>query len=150
MNLSLRPATVADCGLLAELIRDLARYERLEEVCVITEDLLRAELFGERPVAEAIFGEIDGVAQGFALFFCNYSTFLGKRGLYLEDLFVRPEARGKGLGRALLERLIAIAREREYGRVEWSVLDWNVDAQAFYRKLGAQPMSDWRVWRVRI
>jgi GNAT superfamily N-acetyltransferase len=90
------------------------------------------------------------VAQGFAIFFTNFSTFLGKPGLYLEDLFVRPEARGQGLGRALLEKLIAIARERRYGRVEWSVLDWNVDAQAFYTKLGAKPMDEWTVWRVTL
>lgn len=150
MYLTLRPAKATDAALLAELIRELAVYERLEADCRITEDLIRTQLFGERPAAEAVVGEIDGVAEGFALFFTNFSTFLGKRGLYLEDLFVRPEARGNGLGRALLERLIAIARERNYGRVEWSVLDWNTDAQAFYTKLGAKPMDEWTVWRVTL
>ena len=150
MQITTRAATHEDATLLAELIRELAIYERLEHVCKITPDILLAELFRERPAAEAVIGEIDGVAQGFALFFTNFSTFLGKQGLYLEDLFVRPESRGKGLGRRLLERLIAIAREREYGRVEWSVLNWNVDAQGFYRKLGAEPMNDWTVWRVSL
>jgi GNAT superfamily N-acetyltransferase len=150
MHLTLRAAQPQDAGLLAELIRELAIYERLEEECAVTEDLILTQLFGQRPAAEAIVGEVDGVPQGFALFFTNFSTFLGKPGLYLEDLFVRPEARGHGLGRALLEKLIAIARERRYGRVEWSVLDWNVDAQAFYTKLGAKPMDEWTVWRVTL
>jgi GNAT superfamily N-acetyltransferase len=148
--ISIRPATASDASLLAELIRELAIYEKLEHVCGITPQILEKQLFGDRPAAEAIIGEIDGVAHGFALFFPNFSTFLGKPGLYLEDLFVRPESRGQGLGKALLTKLIEIARQRSYGRVEWSVLNWNVDAQAFYRKLGAAPMHEWTVWRVSL
>jgi GNAT superfamily N-acetyltransferase len=148
MPITIRSAASSDSALLARLIRELAVYERLEDVCQITPQILIEQIFGQHPAAEALIGEIDGIAHGFALFFPNFSTFVGKPGLYLEDLFVEPEWRGKGLGKALLLRLIEIARERNCGRVEWSVLNWNVDAQSFYRKLGAEPMQDWTVWRV--
>ena len=109
---------------------------------------IEQELFGERPSCECLIGELDGQAVGFALFFHNFSTFLCRKGLYLEDLFVRPSARGTGMGKALLQRLAQIAVERECGRFEWSVLDWNVDAQAFYQRMGATLLPDWRICRV--
>ena len=148
MSLSIRPATVADVALVLTFIRDLAEYERLAHEVVATEPLLRETLFGERPGAEVVIAELDGEPVGFALFFHNFSTFLGRPGLYLEDLFVRPAARGHGVGRALLARLAAIAVERGCGRFEWSVLDWNEPAIGFYRKLGAVPLDDWTVQRV--
>jgi len=148
MSLTIRPATVADAALVLAFIRDLAEYERLPHEVVATEELLRETLFGPAPGAEVLLAELDGEPAGFALFFHNFSTFLGRRGLYLEDLLVRPAARGRGVGRALLARLAAIARERECGRFEWSVLDWNESAIGFYRALGAVPMEDWTVYRV--
>ena len=148
MPLSLRPATIADVALILSFIRDLAEYERLAHEVVATEELLRETLFGERPGAEVVIAELDGVPVGFALFFHNFSTFLGRPGLYLEDLFVRPAARGHGVGRALLARLAAIAVERGCGRFEWAVLDWNEPAIGFYRNLGAVPLDDWTVQRV--
>lgn len=147
-TLTLRSATADDVPLILTLIRDLARYEKLEHQVVATEELLKQTLFGERPAAEVIIAEEDGKAAGFALFFHNYSTFLGKRGIYLEDLFVKPEARGRGYGKALLARLAAIARERDCGRVEWAVLDWNASAIAFYESLGAKMLNDWRIFRL--
>ena len=148
MPLSLRPATIADVALILSFIRDLAEYERLAHEVVATEELLRETLFGARPGAEVVIAELDGAPVGFALFFHNFSTFLGRPGLYLEDLFVRPAARGHGVGRALLARLAAIAVERGCGRFEWAVLDWNEPAIGFYRKLGAVPLDDWTVQRV--
>ena len=148
MPLSLRPASIADVALILSFIRDLAEYERLAHEVVATEELLRETLFGERPGAEVVIAELDGAPVGFALFFHNFSTFLGRPGLYLEDLFVRPAARGHGVGRALLARLAAIAVERGCGRFEWAVLDWNEPAIGFYRKLGAVPLDDWTVQRV--
>ena len=148
MPLTIRPATVADVALVLTFIRDLAEYERLAHEVVATEPLLRETLFGERPGAEVVIAELDGEPVGFALFFHNFSTFLGRPGLYLEDLFVRPAARGHGVGRALLARLAALAVERGCGRFEWSVLDWNEPAIGFYRKLGAVPLDDWTVQRV--
>jgi len=144
----IRPATEADVPLLLALIGELAAYERLSDQVVATEANVRETLFGARPAAESIIAELDGAPVGFALFFHNYSTFLARPGIYLEDLFVRPAARRRGVGRALFLRLAAIAVERGCGRFEWAVLDWNEPAIAFYRSLGAQPLSDWTVFRL--
>lgn len=148
MTLSIRFATPDDLPLIADLIRGLAEYEKLADEVRFDEAVLGAKLFGARPYAEVIIGELDGAAQGFALFFHNFSTFEGRPGIYLEDLFVRPEARGSGLGKALLSRLAALAVERDCARLEWSVLDWNEPAIGFYRKLGARLMDEWTVMRV--
>ena len=148
MTISIRPATAADLPLIAQLIRDLAEYERLAHEVRFDDEVLRAKLFGPRPYAEVVIGQIDGKAQGFALFFHNFSTFEGRPGIYLEDLFVRPEARGSGLGKALLSHLAALAVERDCARLEWSVLDWNEPAIGFYKKLGAWLMDEWTVMRV--
>ncbi|MFO1254928.1 MAG: GNAT family N-acetyltransferase [Sphingomonadaceae bacterium] len=148
MTLSIRPACRADLPLIAGLIRDLAAYEKLAHEVRFDEAVLGEKLFGARPYAEVVIGEIDGAAQGFALFFHNFSTFEGKPGIYLEDLFVRPEARGSGLGKALLAHLAQLAVERDCARLEWSVLDWNEPAIGFYTKLGARLMDDWTVMRV--
>lgn len=147
-HLSIRPATPDDVPLILTLIGELAAYERAPEEACATPELMHDALFGARPACECVIGEIDGAAQGFALFFHNFSTWKGRRGLYLEDLFVRPAARGSGLGRALLLHLAAIARERRCARMEWAVLDWNEPAIGFYRKLGAVPMSEWTTFRV--
>ncbi len=146
--LSIRPATVDDVPLVRQLIAELAEYERLAHAAVATDDDLRAQLFGAHPAAEVLIGEVDGVAAGFALFFHNFSTFLGKRGLYLEDLFVRPSARGVGLGKHLMAALARIAVQRDCGRFEWSVLDWNAPAIGFYRRIGATGMDEWTVQRL--
>lgn len=148
MTLSIRPATAADLPLIAQLIRDLAEYEKLAHEVRFDEAVLEQKLFGERPYAEVVIGEIDGTPQGFALFFHNFSTFEGKPGIYLEDLFVRPGARGAGMGKALLAHLARLAVERDCARLEWSVLDWNEPAIGFYRALGARLMDDWTVMRV--
>ena len=148
MSVRIRPATPDDAPLIVELIRGLAEYERLAHECVATEERIRASLFGPRPEAEVVIAEADGRAAGFALFFHNYSTFLARRGLYLEDLFVYPEFRGRGVGRALLRHLARLAVERECGRLEWWVLDWIEPALRFYRSLGARPMDDWTVYRL--
>lgn len=148
MTLSIRPATPADLPLIAQLIRDLADYEKLLHEVRFDEAVLGQKLFGQRPYAEVVIGEIDGAPQGFALFFHNFSTFEGKPGVYLEDLFVRPEARGSGLGKALLSHLAMRAVERDCARLEWSVLDWNSPAIGFYQKLGARLMDEWTVMRV--
>ncbi|MCE2828229.1 MAG: GNAT family N-acetyltransferase [Sphingomonadales bacterium] len=148
MTLSIRPASARDIPLIAQFIRDLAEYERLAHEVRFDEAVLEAKLFGTRPYAEVLIGEIDGSPQGFALFFHNFSTFEGKPGVYLEDLFVRPEARGAGLGKALLKKLAAIAVERDCARLEWSVLDWNEPAIQFYKALGAKPMDEWTIYRV--
>nr|WP_250894005.1 GNAT family N-acetyltransferase [Croceibacterium selenioxidans] len=134
--------------LIAELIRALAEYEKLAHEVRFEEAVLGEKLFGPRPYAEVLIGEVDGVAQGFALFFHNFSTFEGKPGIYLEDLFVRPEARGVGLGKALLVELARLARERDCARLEWWVLDWNEPSIGFYKSLGARPMDEWTVMRV--
>ncbi|HEV2890649.1 MAG TPA: GNAT family N-acetyltransferase [Frankiaceae bacterium] len=144
----IRPAVEGDVAAILSLIRELALYERSPESVVATEDGLRAALFGPSPAVFCHVAEADGEVVGFALWFLNFSTWLGQHGLYLEDLFVRPSHRGTGLGKALLETLVGIARERGYGRVEWVVLDWNEPAHAFYRSLGAEPMDDWTVWRL--
>jgi GNAT superfamily N-acetyltransferase len=145
----LRSAEPRDVEQLVELIGALAAYERLSHLVQITPEALTGHLFGERPVIETLVAELEpGQVIGFALFFTNFSTFLGKPGLYLEDLFVRPEQRGHGVGRALLEALARIALERDYGRVEWSVLDWNAPAIGFYEQLGASVLPDWRICRL--
>jgi GNAT superfamily N-acetyltransferase len=148
MTLSIRHATPDDLPLIAQFIRDLADYERLAHEVRFNEAVLGDRLFGARPYAEVLIGEIDGSPQGFALFFHNFSTFEGKPGVYLEDLFVRPEARGSGLGKALLAALAQIAIQRDCARLEWWVLDWNDPAISFYKKLGAKPMDEWTTFRV--
>jgi GNAT superfamily N-acetyltransferase len=146
--MTLRPATVADVPQILTFIRALADYERLLHEVVATEDGLRAALFGPRPYAEVVLAEDAGVPVGFALFFHTFSTFLGQPGLYLEDLFVMPEVRGRGVGRALLAHLARVALERGCGRVEWAVLDWNAPAIRFYDSLGARPNEQWTVYRL--
>jgi GNAT superfamily N-acetyltransferase len=144
----IRPATPSDVGALHALIRELALYERLEHQAVGTTEDLRTHLFGTRPYAEALVAEDDGRVVGFALFFHNYSTFLARPGLYLEDLFVLPEHRRKGHGRALLRELARVAVQRRCGRFDWSVLDWNEPAMKFYASLGAQRMGEWLLFRM--
>ncbi|MEO7362981.1 MAG: GNAT family N-acetyltransferase [Gemmatimonadaceae bacterium] len=146
--LSIRSATRADVPLILKFIRGLADYEKLAHECEATEAQLEKTLFGERPSAEVVIAYRNHEAAGFALFFHNYSTFLAKPGLYLEDLFVEPSARGHGVGRALLAHLAQLAVQRDCGRFEWSVLDWNADAIRFYESLGARPMNDWTIYRV--
>ncbi len=148
MTAVIRPAIPADAPAIHELIHGLADYERLAHEAVATEADVRRTIFGERPQAEVLMAIESGRAVGFALYFHNYSTFLGRRGVYLEDLFVRPEARGRGYGRRLLARLAAVARERGCERLEWSVLDWNESAIRFYRSLGANAMDEWTVYRL--
>lgn len=148
MTVAIRPATAADVPAIADLIRGLARYEKLEREVALTEELLAKNLFGSRPYAETLIAEEDREPIGFALFFHNFSTFLALPGIYLEDLFVVPEHRGRAVGRALLEELARIAVERGCGRLEWSVLDWNRDAIKFYERLGATPNSEWTVYRL--
>ena len=148
MSVTIRPAERADVPVIAELIRGLAVYERLENEVTMTESLLEQSLFGERPYAETLLAELDGRPVGFALYFHNFSTFLGRPGLYLEDLFVQPEHRGHGVGRALLRRLAQVALERGCARLEWVVLDWNESAIGFYEKLGAKPNSEWTTYRL--
>lgn len=145
---TLRAATPADLPAIVGLIRELAVFEQLEHLVVVTPESLQPHLFGARPVAEAAVGEVDGQVVAFALFFTNFSTFLGQPGLYLEDLYVQPAHRGSGLGKALLQHLGALAVERGCGRFEWSVLDWNENAIRFYEKMGATVMPDWRICRV--
>jgi GNAT superfamily N-acetyltransferase len=144
----IREATPADLPVVLDLIRELAAYEREPDAVVATEVGLFDALFGDDAFASCHVAVLDDQVVGFALWFRNFSTWLGRPGIYLEDLFVRPAARGSGLGKALLMTLADIARERGYGRVEWSVLDWNVVAQDFYRSQGAVPMDDWTVWRL--
>lgn len=148
MTMSIRPATAEDLPLIADLIRALADYEKLAHEVRFDEAVLGQKLFGPRPYAEVVIGELDGTPQGFALFFHNFSTFEGKPGIYLEDLFVRPEARGSGLGKALLSHLAALAIERDCARLEWWVLDWNEPSIGFYKSLGAKFMDEWTVMRV--
>ena len=148
MTLAIRPATPADLPLIAQFIRDLADYEKLAHEVRFDEAKLGENLFGARPYAEVVIGEIDGAPQGFALFFHNFSPFEGRPGIYLEDLFVRPEARGSGLGKALLAHLAKLCTERDCARLEWSVLDWNAPSIGFYKSLGARMMDEWTVMRV--
>lgn len=144
----IRPAVRDDVPLLIELIVALADYERLRDEVVLDAALLETHLFGERPAAEAVIAEVDGEAVGFALFFPSFSTFLGRPGIWLEDLFVLPERRGGGIGRALLAHLAGLVVERGCGRLEWSALDWNEPALAFYRELGARVMPEWHLHRL--
>lgn len=145
----IRPAERADVALVAALIRELAAYERLAHEVVLAESELHDHLFGPRPYAEVLIAETAaGTPVGFALFFHNYSTFLGRPGIHLEDLFVRPEHRGAGHGLALLRALGEIARDRGCGRIEWNVLDWNEPSMRFYESLGARPMSEWLLYRL--
>ena len=151
MALDIRAATAADVPLILDFIRGLAEYERMLDQVETTEELLRASLFpgsGGAPAAHCVIGSVDGTPAGFALYFFNYSTFLGRPGLYLEDLFVKPEHRGAGLGKALLLHLAALARARGCGRMEWSVLDWNEPAIGFYESLGAKRLLDWQICRL--
>jgi GNAT superfamily N-acetyltransferase len=148
VNDPIRPATPADVATILDLIRELAAYEREPDAVKATVESLYGTLFGPTPSAEAIVAEAEGAVVGVALFFTNYSTWSGKNGIYLEDLYVRPEARGTGLGKALLQRLAAMAVARGCARVEWSVLDWNAPAIDFYRALGAVPKDEWTVYRL--
>jgi GNAT superfamily N-acetyltransferase len=145
---TLRFATVDDVGLILDFIRQLADHEKLVDEVVTDEDQLRQSLFGERHVAEVVIASYDGEPAGFALFFHNFSTFLGRSGIYLEDLFVIPAFRGHGIGKTLLSYLARLAVERGCGRLEWWVLDWNEPAIRFYKRLGAQAMDEWTVYRV--
>lgn len=144
----IRTTTETDVPVILSLIRELAEYERAPDAVVATENGLREVLFGPKRSAEVLLALAEGEPVGFAVYFFNFSTWLGRPGLYLEDLFVRPAVRGKGYGRALLERLAQIARQRGCGRMEWAVLDWNDPAIQFYRKLGAEPMNEWTVFRL--
>jgi GNAT superfamily N-acetyltransferase len=144
----IRPARLEDVPIILELIRDLATYERAPNEVTATKEQLVDVLFGERPVAEVLLAFEGETAVGFAVYFYNFSTWLGRPGLYLEDLFVKPEKRGKGYGRALLVELTKIARYRGCGRMEWAVLNWNEPAIKFYRALGAKPMDEWTVFRL--
>ena len=147
-TLTIRVATESDTPLILRFIRDLGIYERLEHEVVATEDGLRHALFGPHPGAEVLIAEFAAQPVGFALFFHNFSTFLGRRGLWLEDIFVEPAARGNGYGKALLLAVARIAHERGCGRLEWAALDWNTPAWDFYRALGATPLEDWTMFRV--
>lgn len=147
-NFSIRSATANDVPLILSLIKELAQYEKLSHAVVATEDDLKESLFGARPAAEVVIGYEGSEPVGYALFFPTFSTFVGKPGIYLEDLYVRPVARRKGYGRALLLHLAQLARERGCGRLEWSVLDWNEPSINFYKSLGAVPLDDWTVFRL--
>jgi GNAT superfamily N-acetyltransferase len=148
MSIRTRPASPGDVPLIVSLIRELAEYERSPQEAVATHDLIHQALFGQPAACEALIGEIDGRGEGFALFFHNFSTWTGRRGLYLEDLFVRPAARGQGLGAALLRRVAQIAVERGCPRLDWAVLDWNTPAIRFYERLGAKAMGEWTIFRL--
>lgn len=143
-----RPATPSDVAVILRFIQELADYEKAPHETIATPQLMHEALFSPRPACEALIGELDGRPEGFALFFHNFSTWKGRRGLYLEDLYVTPNARGRGLGRALLARVASIAIERHCPRLEWNVLDWNEPALKFYRSLGAEAMTEWTIHRV--
>ena len=144
----IRPATINNVPLILDFIKALAEYEKLSHEVTATEELLKETLFSKRKIAEVIIGYYEGTPVGFALFFHNFSTFVGKPGIYHKDLFVTPEYRGKGFGKALLKYVAKIAKERNCGRFEWSVLDWNKPSIKFYTSLGAQPMDEWTIFRV--
>jgi GNAT superfamily N-acetyltransferase len=148
MSLRIRHGERSDLPVIAELIRGLAKYERLEDQVTMTEEKLERALFGDRPYAETLIAEDGGTPVGFALFFHNFSTFLAQPGIYLEDLFVLPEHRGAGVGKELLQALAKLAVERDCGRLEWAVLDWNESAIGFYERLGARPNDEWTVYRL--
>jgi GNAT superfamily N-acetyltransferase len=147
-NLEIRQAKESDISLIFSMIKELAEFERLSDEVTATEESLRETLFGARQYAEVLIAEYDGKPAGQALFFHNYSTFVGKPGIYLEDLYIKPEFRGKGAGKALLLEIIKLARERNCGRVEWAVLNWNSSAIEFYKSLGALPMIEWHIFRL--
>jgi GNAT superfamily N-acetyltransferase len=147
-TVQLRPAELRDVVPIVGLIRELAEFEKLTHLLQVTPEKLRPHLFGEKAVAEAMVAEVNGEVGAFALYFTNFSTFLAQPGLYLEDLYVQPAHRGKGVGEALLTRLGKLAAERGYGRFEWSVLDWNESAIRFYERMGATLLPDWRICRV--
>jgi GNAT superfamily N-acetyltransferase len=144
----IKPATVEDVPLILSFIKELAEYEKLLHEVVATETILKETLFGNQAHAEVVIGYIDGAAVSFALYFHNFSTFLGRPGIYLEDLFVKPEARGKGIGQKMLAYLAHLAKIRNCGRLEWWVLDWNETAIGFYKRIGAKAMDEWTVYRV--
>jgi len=144
----IRTASEKDVPAIFALIKELAEYEKLADQIKTTENELRKTLFGNDRFVEILLAEVNGQIVGQALFFKNFSTFLGKPGIYLEDLYVRPEMRGKGIGKMLLDKIISIAKERNYGRVEWSVLDWNEPAIEFYKKIGAKSLDDWTIFRL--
>jgi GNAT superfamily N-acetyltransferase len=147
-NFHIRPATINDVPLILQFVKELAEYEKLAHEVTATEELLRDNLFSKRKTAEVVIGFEDDEPAGFALFFHNFSTFIGKPGIYLEDLFVRPKFRGRGYGKALMVHLAKIAKDRDCGRFEWWVLNWNTPSIEFYRSLGAKPMSKWTVQRL--
>jgi len=147
-DMRIREAVEGDVATILELIKALAEYERLEDRVTATEDRIRETLFGARPVAEVLLAEVGEETVGLAIFFTNYSTFLAKPGIYLEDLFVKPHARGQGIGKALLKRIAQLAVERDCGRVEWSVLNWNEPSIRFYESLGAVAMKEWTIYRL--
>ncbi|MBL4633397.1 MAG: GNAT family N-acetyltransferase [Kofleriaceae bacterium] len=149
MKLQIRKAAQSDVATILGFVRELARYEKAEEEVVASEEMLRDSLFGKSPVAFALVCTMDEVAVGFALYFYNYSTWLGKKGLFLEDLYVSPSHRGQGAGLALFKHLAGIAREQDCGRMEWNVLDWNEPAIGFYKSLGAKPQEEWVGYRLR-
>lgn len=144
----IRTADEKDVPIIFSLIKELAEYEKLSDQITTSEKQLRGTLFGDDRFVEVLIAEFDGSVVGYALFFKNFSTFLGKPGIYLEDLYVKPEMRGQGIGKALLDRIISTAKQRNYGRVEWSVLDWNEPAIDFYLKIGAKPLNDWKIFRL--
>jgi GNAT superfamily N-acetyltransferase len=148
MSLAITPARPHDVPIILHFIEALADYEKLRHACIATEDALRETLFGQRVYAEVILAHWNGQPAGFALFFHNYSTFLAKPGLYLEDLFVEPALRGHGIGKALLQEVARIANRRGCGRLDWSVLDWNQPSIDFYRRMGALPLDDWTTFRL--
>jgi GNAT superfamily N-acetyltransferase len=147
-EVTIRPAGPEDCGTIANLVYELAVYEKLEQFARATDDDFRRHLFGPRPCAEVIIAELGGEPVGFALAFTTFSTFRGKPGLYLEDIFVRSAYRGRGIGKALMATLARVARQRGFARLEWAVLDWNAPAIGFYRSLGAEPLDDWTTYRL--
>lgn len=147
-NLRIAPATESDLPVILDLIQALAEYEKLAHVVTATQERLRETLFGSKPAAEVLLAHWDGECAGFAVFFATYSTFLAQPGLYLEDLYVKPHLRGKGIGLALLKCLARVAAERGCGRLEWEVLDWNQPAIQFYKKLGAAPLDEWTRYRL--
>ena len=148
MKLSIEPAAERDLPAIVHLVRQLARYEKLEHAMAASQEDFRQALFGPEPAAHALMAFADGAPVGFALFFYNFSTFLGKRGIYLEDIFVEPEYRGRGIGTGLLTRLAMLAKEQNCGRLEWAVLTWNQPSIDFYHRLGAITLDDWRIFRL--
>src|SRR5262245_4924105 len=148
MSVEIRPAAASDLTAMMVLARELAEYERLAHAVIATEASFESALFGERPTAEALVGIVDGEMVGYAIYFQNFSTFVGRAGIYLEDLYVRPECRGKGIGKGLLSRVAQVAVERQCQRLEWVVLDWNEPSIQFYKSLGAEPLDEWTIFRL--